>query len=83
MILDDPVQRADYKNNRTMIESRMLAKSVIIAFKIIFYTILVLYYTGIYWISLSMIFFEWNNFNDLSNYFIEPFLPLPFEQKIL
>ena len=75
--------RVDFRNNRTMIESRMLASNIAIALKIIFFTMLALYFTGLYWLCFSLIFFSLNDFKDVDNYFIASQLTLPFEQKLL
>ena len=61
-ILDDPIKSIDFRNNRTMIESRILTNNFVITFKIFFYTILALYFTGLYWLCFSLIFFSWNNY---------------------
>ena len=69
-ILKDPVLRVDFRNNRTMIELRMLASNIAIALKIIFFTMLALYFTGLYWLSFSLIFFSFNRYEDVDNFFI-------------
>lgn len=78
-ILKDPIKRVDFRNNRTMIESRMLTKNIAIAFKILFYTMLALYFTGNYWLCFSLIFFTWNRYENVDNYFIASQLALPYE----
>lgn len=53
----------DFKENRTYIEARMLVNNIAIAIKIFFYTVLILYFTGTYWLCCSLIFFSWNDYN--------------------
>lgn len=73
----------DIRNNRTMIEKRILANNLIIAIKIFFYTVLALYYTGSYWMCFSLIFFKWHNFENIGEYFVQDHIALSFEDKIL
>ena len=82
-ILDDPILRVDFRNNRTMIESRILVNNSVIALKILCYTILALYLTGTLWLCFSLIFFSINNYQDPENYFIETQLSLTFKEKLL
>lgn len=70
-ILEDPVQSVDFRRNRTMIEAKMLVTNLIIALKIVSYTILALYFTGHYWYCFSLIFFSWNDYTEVSNFFVE------------
>lgn len=77
--LNDPVKSQDIRNNRTMIEKRILANNLIIAIKIFFYTVLALYYTGIYWMCSSLIFFKWDNYDNIDEYFVKDHITLPFE----
>ena len=69
-ILDDPVKSIDYKENRTMIEKRLLVNNLVIALKIILYTILFVHFIGSYWLCFSLYFFQWNNYQDIDNYFV-------------
>lgn len=48
-ILADPILREDINNNRTLIETRILVNNIVIALKIIFLTMLILFFTGNYW----------------------------------
>ena len=81
--MDDPKKNQDYKENRTFIEARILVNNIAIAFKILFYTILTLYLTGLYWNCFSLIFFSWNDFKDVDNYFIEHELSQHAAEKII
>lgn len=56
-ILADPAKNVDFRNNRTMIEIRMLTNNIVIAFKISLYSALALYYMGNYWLCFSLVFF--------------------------
>lgn len=61
----------------------MLTINIAIAIKILIYTMLALYFTGNYWLCFSLIFFTWNKFEDVDNYFIASQLSLPYGQKFL
>lgn len=82
-VLDDPKKSQDFRENRTFIEKRILANNIAIAIKILFYTILTLYFTGAYWLCFSLIFFAWNDFQNVESFFIETFLALDIGDKIL
>ena len=69
--MEDPKKSLDFKENRTFIEARILANNIAIALKILLYTILTLYFSGMYWNCFSLIFFAWNDFKNVDNYFIE------------
>ena len=69
--------------NRTLIEVRIVANNLAIALKIMLYTVLALYFTGTYWVCFSLIFFSWNHFENVENFFIATELTIPLSQKIL
>lgn len=68
-ILKDTKKREDFYNNWTIIEKRILINNIVISIKILFYTILTLYFTGTYWLCFSLILFEWSGYEDLANFY--------------
>lgn len=47
----------DHIVDRTIIETRMLTNGLVIAIKILLYTVLALYFTGTYWLGFSLVFY--------------------------
>lgn len=82
-ILADPHLSRDFRNNRTMIELRILVNNVVIALKILLYTILALYFTGSYWLICSLLFYQWAHYGQKDEHFVDPMFNLPYEQKLL
>ena len=68
-ILKDIKKREDFQHNWTIIEKRILINNIVISIKILFYTILTLYFTGTYWLCYSLILFKWSGFSDLSDFY--------------
>ena len=60
----------DFRENRTYIEARMLVNNIVITIKIFFYTILILYFTGTYWLCCSLIFYTWSGYENVDDYFV-------------
>lgn len=64
-ILKDPKESMDFRENRTMIETKIIFTNLVITLKIFFFTILALYFTGSYWLFFSLMSFtlEGSNFS--------------------
>ena len=73
----------DHIVDRTIIETRMRTNGLVIAMKILLYTVLALYFTGTYWLGFSLVFYEWAGFENLDDFFISTEMALPIEEKIL
>ena len=82
-ILKDPKKREDFYHNWTIIEKRILINNIVILIKILFYTILALYFTGTYGLCFSLIMFEWAGYQDLANFYCADELVEPIWSKIL
>lgn len=54
LICQDPKGRIDYQQNRTRIEAKILSANILKTLKIIFYTILIVYFVGTYLFVLSL-----------------------------
>ena len=82
-ILEDPYMSQDFRNDRTIIKTRMIFSSLTVSIKILLYTILALYFTGVYWFCFSLVFFEWSGHVNIENFFIDNVLSLSLPEKIL
>lgn len=83
VILADPYLSRDFRSNRTMIELRILVRNIAIAIKIIFYTIITLYFAGLFWLIFSLIFFKITNHGNEEEHFVDPIFNLTFKEKVL
>lgn len=82
-ILKDPKRSEDYKADETLIELRLLVVNVIITLKILFYTILTLYFAGTYWVGISLVLYTYQDYNDINDHFISSEMEQPVESKII